>query len=163
MIDLNAMKQTVYDGLAQDLAVITAKQEYVPEAVMILEECLNLVDPDDVQLTIGGWYEEPPRVYASLHLYFNDKESMKSSAQVLEALVPVAPVECWKNSDHAASITRTFVLDPLPGTEVTLYVHWSVADAPGSGCTRRLVRVDRVVNEREESVYEIVCAEELPK
>ena len=141
----------------------TDKLGFLPEVVVVLEDCLRLVEPDSADIDVGGWLcedDDPTRLYGTVRLYFHNKPSMQASAAVLEALDTLFSIDNWSSRDEGASLTRVFTQTlGNPPRDIDIHVYWSVVDAPESGCFKRLVRVERKTTESEHSVYEIVCKE----
>ena len=163
MLEVEELVAAIQKESAQVCAVEAAKLAFLPVVAETLQTFLARVDPNSADIGVGGWWngeDSPPRLYGMVRLYFRDRASMQESAAVFEALSDVLPVENWTSHDDAASLTRSFTQN-LGGTneDIDVYVYWSVADSPDSGCFQWLVRVERKVVESENSVYEIVCKE----
>lgn len=163
MIDVDALRTTEQQAYEDEAVMARAKQDFLPEVVQVLDDLLLRVDPSSASIGVNGWIAEPIRIYGYIRLYFHDRVSIKDAAAVLTALDKMLPAEKWKSSDEPASLTRTFEAQLGAGNrEIDIYIHWSVKDAPDSGCYRRLIRVDRQVSEKKTPVYEIVCKEDAP-
>ena len=168
MEDLEALCNKAREEISKDVAVNEATLAVIPVVAGVMQQCLDkLADqmPDKGQINVSGWWSsgETPSIYGSVRLYYDDQKSMKDSAEVLEALDGVIPLEMWQNVDLPASMTRAFqcdyTIENQPPTNITVHVYWAVTEGLESGCSKRLVRVDREMHTSERNVYEIVCGE----
>ena len=155
------------EQLVREGHLVAMKQVELEEAYAIaadIQICCHAVGLEgSIDINLGGWVTAGSgniTVYSDIQLFFHDKESWADVIPLIEHLevAGIAASDSWTSMDVPASFCRKFEYVRKPMCEISIF--WSLKEQNTSGCTRRLVRIDKTIRESADEVWEIICPKE---